>query len=92
MTTDDPTPPIKRQVQVRVSFSPESIKGPSEKTGRQAPAALRFCNKAMDAFPESFRTNQMEGALDSAATGAFVDDSHKGLNHQDVLAEDRGRG
>ena len=61
-------------------FAPELIKGPTNNGHtKRAPAALRVCNTSLDRHPR-------EAAIDSAATGHFINDKHQGANHQPVLA------
>lgn len=70
-----PSPPKK------VRFDPILVKGKSEKAGYRAPAALRVCNLLIDKYPD-------EGAVDSAATGHFLNDNYRGRNHQWVDEKD----
>lgn len=65
-----------------VRFANNLIRGPtSNNSTKRAPAALRVCNSLLDRYPH-------EAAIDSAATGHFIDDNYRGGNHQPVTDEE----
>lgn len=65
----------------KVRFDPILIKRPSSRADKKAPAAIRIANKLMDKFPRGTSSYPYAAAVDSGATGTFINENYKGRKH-----------